>query len=75
MPAGYDEWKTRDPDDDRCEFCGARNEGHTARGWQPDECTGKCRRSWRDPNAENDARRDDDAYFARYFPEGGGDDA
>ena len=54
--SGYDEWKTRDPDDDRCEFCGTREGGD---GWQPDACDGKCRRVWRDADDENDARRDD----------------
>ena len=48
---GYDEWKTRNPEDDRCEFCGA----------YPSECrcTGKCGRGWRDPDFERDQARDD----------------
>lgn len=56
---GYDDWKQHNPDDDRCEHCGAdpRYEGRD--GWQPDRCTGECNRGWRDPDAENDARRDD----------------
>lgn len=54
---GYDEWKTRDPDEGRCEFCGANLRRRD--GWQPDACTGECGRSWRDPDAEYEAMRDD----------------
>ena len=54
---GYDEWKLRDPDEGRCEYCGA-SMCHTD-GWQPDACTGECGRGWRDPDAEYDAARDD----------------
>jgi hypothetical protein len=53
---GYDDWKTRDPDEDRCEYCGVSLRGLD--GWQPDRCTGECRRSWRDADAEYDAWRD-----------------
>ena len=52
---GYDDWKTTPPGEDGCEFCGA---GDT-RGWQPRECTGECRRAWRDPDAEYERDRDD----------------
>ncbi len=55
---GYDEWKTHNPDDDRCEFCGAPPEACRL-GWQPDCCTGECGRSWRDPDAEYDEMRDE----------------
>lgn len=55
---GYDEWKTHDPDDDRCEFCGASPYAMRD-GWQPRDCTGECRRSWRDPDAEYDRMRDE----------------
>lgn len=54
---GYDEWKTHNPDDDRCEHCGADASDCRA-GWQPDACTGECGHSWRDPDAERDRRRD-----------------
>lgn len=58
---GYDDWKTHNPADDCCEFCGAdpRIEGD---GWQPRNCTGECRRSFRDPDAEYDAMRDEPAH-------------
>lgn len=60
MPPGYDTWKTMSPYDENpcCEFCGA-SDREAAKGWQPDHCTGECRRSWRDPDAEYDAMRDD----------------
>lgn len=55
---GYDDWKTHNPDDDRCEFCGAYPwEKRT--GWQPEKCTGECKIKWRDPDAEYDAWRDE----------------
>ena len=59
LPGGYDAWKTHNPDDDRCEFCGAdpRYEGRD--GWRPEHCTGECRQSFRDPDAEYDAWRDE----------------
>lgn len=56
---GYDEWKTHNPDDDRCEFCGA-HEREARGGWQPEGCTGECQQEWRDPDAEYDAMRDDE---------------
>jgi hypothetical protein len=28
---GYDDWKTHNPDDDRCEFCGAHPQREPAR--------------------------------------------
>lgn len=60
---GYDAWKTRDPRDDNCEFCGATP--YACRGgWQPEDCTGECRRAWRDPDASYEAereRRDEEA--------------
>lgn len=52
---GYDSWKTHNPDDDRCEFCDALQQG----GWQPDECTGECGRRWRDPDYEHDRKQED----------------
>lgn len=55
---GYDEWKTRDPDEDRCEFCGA-DAGACRAGWEPSSCTGECGQQWRDPDAEYERRRDD----------------
>lgn len=60
---GYDAWKLRSPDDKNpcCEYCGASEAPYSdARmGWQPAECTGECGKSWRDPDAEYEARRDD----------------
>jgi len=56
---GYDDWKTHNPDDDRCEFCGA-NPNASKHGWAPDECTGKCDTSWRDPDYEYDRKRDEE---------------
>lgn len=56
---GYDNWKTSDPDEDRCEFCGIHAR-HCRDGWQPDCCTGECRRSWRDPDYERDQRIEDE---------------
>ncbi len=58
MPAGYDDWKTHNPDDDRCEFCGA-HPNESRHGWAPEACTGKCRTSWRDPDYEYDKMRDE----------------
>lgn len=57
---GYDAWKTMSPDDENpcCEFCGA-SERQCRHGWAPDACTGKCGLSWRDPDAEYEAMRDD----------------
>jgi hypothetical protein len=56
---GYDAWKTTDPDDGRCEFCGVHPREFRA-GWQPTECTGECGRRWRDPDAEYEQMRDDE---------------
>lgn len=56
---GYDEWKTHNPDDDRCEFCGAYPSEFSA-GWQPSVCNGECRQTWRDPDAERDDSRTDE---------------
>lgn len=56
---GYDAWKTHNPADDCCEFCGADPRYEGRGGWQPERCTGECRRSWRDPDAEYDAWRDE----------------
>jgi hypothetical protein len=54
----YDDWKTHNPDDDRCEFCGVHpREVHA--GWQPDRCNGECGRAWRDPDYEYDQMRDE----------------
>lgn len=52
---GFDAWISHNPDDDRCEFCGADTRYALRDGWQPDECTGECRTIWRDPDAERDA--------------------
>jgi len=54
---GYDDWKTHNPDDDRCEHCGAHPNESRA-GWAPQNCTGKCGTSWRDPDYEYDRMRD-----------------
>lgn len=54
----YDDWKTHNPDDDRCEFCGVHPR-ECRGGWQPDRCTGECSQSWRDPDAEYEKMRDD----------------
>lgn len=60
MIPGYDEWKLMSPydEDPCCEFCGV-SDRVTRDGWRPDECTGECRLSWRDPDAEYEAKRDD----------------
>jgi hypothetical protein len=57
---GYDAWKTMSPDDENpcCEFCGVSDRA-AAKGWHPDCCTGECRKSWRDPDAEYEAMRGD----------------
>lgn len=55
----YDAWKTHNPADDCCEYCGADPQECRA-GWQPDRCDGKCGRAWRDPDAEYDAMRERD---------------
>jgi hypothetical protein len=54
----YDSWKTHNPDDDRCEYCGA-NPNESRQGWAPRDCTGKCKTSWRDPDYEYEKMRDD----------------
>lgn len=56
--SNYDDWKTHDPDDDRCEFCGVAP-WQCRDGWQPDCCTGECGNSWRDPDQEYEKMRDD----------------
>jgi hypothetical protein len=55
---GYDEWKTHNPADDCCEYCGA--DPRYCTGWQPEECSGECGRSWRDPDYELDMRRENE---------------
>lgn len=60
---GYDEWKTRDPDEDRCEFCGIHARDCRG-GWQPAACTGECGLRWRDPDAAREAARDDARFNA-----------
>jgi hypothetical protein len=55
---GYDDWKTHNPDDDRCEHCGV-NKREWLGGWQPERCTGECERVWRDPDYEYDRLRDE----------------
>lgn len=54
----YDDWKTHNSDDDRCEFCGA-GPWESRGGWMPSGCTGKCNTSWRDPDQEYEKMRDD----------------
>ena len=54
----YDAWRLSNPEDDCCEFCGASDRVCRS-GWQPDECTGECRRGWRDPDYEYEMRRDE----------------
>lgn len=54
---GYDSWKTHDPTDDLCEFCGA--DPRRSRGWQPGRCTGECGTVWRDPDDEYEKLRDE----------------
>jgi hypothetical protein len=46
---GYDDWKTHNPADDCCEYCGA-DPRYCRGGWQPEECNGECGRSFRDPD-------------------------
>jgi hypothetical protein len=58
MLPGYDAWKTHNPDDDRCEFCGVHPR-ECSGGWQPARCTGECGRGWRDPDYEYDQMRDE----------------
>lgn len=58
LPAGFDDWKTHNPDDDRCEHCGVHPR-ECRGGWQPDRCTGECGKTWRDPDAEYEAMRDE----------------
>lgn len=55
---GYDAWKTQGPDEGLCEFCGV-HERACRDGWRPDCCTGECSQSWRDPDAEYEAMRDE----------------
>lgn len=55
----YDDWKTHNPDDDRCEHCGAAPWEFRRGGWQPGPCTGECRQQFRDPDAEYEAMRDE----------------
>lgn len=53
----YDNWKTHNPDDDRCEYCGAHPRDFF--GWQPTQCSGECRQSFRDPDFEYEQMRDE----------------
>ena len=55
----YDDWKTHNSDDDRCEFCGAAP-WESRGGWKPRSCTGECKTAWRDPDHEYEKMRDDD---------------
>jgi hypothetical protein len=54
----YDDWKTHNPDDDRCEFCGARPREFSG-GWQPSLCDGQCGLTFRDPDHEYEKMRDE----------------
>lgn len=54
----YDDWKTHNPDDDRCEFCGAAP-WECRGGWKPSGCNGECRTNWRDPDHEYEKMRDE----------------
>jgi hypothetical protein len=56
---GYDDWKTHNPADDCCQYCGA-DPRYCRGGWQPDECNGECGRSFRDPDYERDLRIEDE---------------
>lgn len=53
----YDQWKTHNPDDDRCEHCGAAP-FEMRSGCQPERCTGECGRGWRDPDYEYERMRE-----------------
>jgi hypothetical protein len=64
---GYDEWKTHNPEDDRCEYCGAYP-SECRGGWAPSICTGECGRGWRDPDFERDQARDDEMGPQFYYP-------
>lgn len=55
---GYDDWKTHDPADDRCEFCGADPRYEGRGGWQPERCNGECGRRFRDPDEALDEARE-----------------
>ena len=59
---GYDSWKTHNPADDCCEYCGA-DPRYCRGGWEPNECTGECGRNFRDPDAEYEAMRDREMDF------------
>lgn len=65
LPAGYDNWRISNPEDDRCEFCGVHPR-ECRGGWQPDRCTGECGRSWRDPDYERDLRMEDEWLDRRF---------
>lgn len=61
---GYDDWKTSDPSDDCCQHCGVDFRSCRS-GWQPGECTGECRRAWRDPDDEYERMRDEPPEYDR----------
>lgn len=66
---GYDDRKTHNPDDDRCEFCGAYPLEYRC-GWAPSFCTGECGRGRRDPDFERDQSREDEWLESRFaYPE------
>lgn len=56
---GYDDWKTTNPADERCEYCGVHPR-ECRGGWQPEDCTGECGKAWRDPDYELELRREDE---------------
>jgi hypothetical protein len=56
-----DDWKTHNPDDDRCEFCGA-HPWEFRDGWRPSRCTEECNGCFRDPDAEYDKMKDEPDY-------------
>lgn len=54
----YDSWKTNNPDDDRCEHCGAHPRDFRG-GWQPANCNGACGAVFRDLDYEYEKMRDE----------------
>lgn len=54
---GFDAWLSHNPEDDKCEFCGA-HPSECRSGWKPDDCTGECGRRWRDPDTEYDKKEE-----------------
>ena len=59
---GYDEWKTHNPSDDCCDYCGA-DPRYCRGGWEPNECTGEC--------GLRDSGGPDDSAYRREMQEAG----